>query len=196
MSGERVLAALGPVVDVFERLGIPYHIGGSVAASTFGEARSTLDVDIVAAIGHHDVSPIVDALRSTYYVDAELIHDALRHRSSFNLIYLPLYFKVDVFVLKEAPYAKAAFARFSLARLAGSNSPREFRFATPEDIVLHKLDCYRKGGEISERQWTDILGVLRIRRGLMDVAYMEHWARQIHVDDLLARAFAGAEPNP
>lgn len=194
MSGERVLAALCPVVDVFERLGIPYHIGGSVAASTFGESRSTMDVVLVAAIEFRDATPIADALRGTYYADAELILEAIRYRSSFNVIYLPQYFKVDVFIRQNTPYAQAAFARFSLAKLVSSGSPREFRFATPEDIVLQKLDWFRKGGEASERQWMDILGVLRVQGGRLDVDYMHRWSREIRVDDLLARAFAEAAP--
>jgi hypothetical protein len=188
MSGERVLAALGPVIDLFDSLRISYHIGGSVAASTFGEARSTLDVDVVAAVELEHAERIATALRGQYYVDAELIRAAVEHRSCFNVIFLPQFFKVDVFVPKCTPYAKAAFARFTLARLVGSGSPREFRFATPEDIVLHKLDWFRLGGGTSDRQWTDILGILRIRGPQMDTEYMGTWASRIGVADLLDRA--------
>ncbi len=192
MTGDRVLAALEPVVDLFERLAIPYQIGGSVAASTFGEARSTLDVDLVAAIEPREVAAITAALRGTYYADEELILDAVRHRSSFNLIYLPQYFKVDVFVVKDTAYAQGALHRHTLARLANSGSTREFRFATPEDVVLSKLDWYRKGGETSERQWSDILGVLRVQAGKLDLPYLRQWAVEIAVTDLLARALADA----
>lgn len=192
MSGERVLAALGPVVDAFERLGIPYHIGGSVATSTFGEARSTLDVDVVAPIREDHAVPLAAALRGDYYAEEELIRDAARHRSSFNVIFLPQYFKIDVFVVKETAYAKAAFSRYLPARLVGAGSTREFRFATPEDVVLHKLDWYRQGGECSERQWSDVLGVLRVQATRLDRAYMREWSSRLGVDDLLAKALAAA----
>lgn len=187
MSGERVLAALGPVVDLFERLAIQYHIGGSVATSVFGHARSTLDVDMVAAVELHHVDPIATALHGTYYADAELIRDAIQHRACFNLIYLQQYFKVDVFAVKDSPYARAAFGRHTLAKLVGTSSERLFRFATPEDVVLHKLDWYRQGGETSERQWSDILSVLRIQTGRLDLDYMRQWAPSIEVADLLDR---------
>ncbi|MFO1031274.1 MAG: hypothetical protein U1F60_09355 [Planctomycetota bacterium] len=187
MSGERVLAALGPVVDLFEQLAIPYHIGGSVATSVFGSARSTLDVDMVAAVELHHAGRIATALRGTYYADEELIHDAIQHRACFNLIYLPQYFKVDVFAVKGTPYARMAFARHTLAKLAGTSSDRLFRFATPEDVVLHKLDWYRQGGETSERQWSDILSVLRIQAGRLDLQYMRQWAPSLDVADLLDR---------
>lgn len=192
MSGERVLAALGPVVDAFARLGVDYHIGGSVATSTFGEARSTLDVDVVAPIREEHAAPLAAALRGDYYADEELIREAIRRRSSFNVIFLPQYFKIDVFVVKDTPYAKASFARYRSARLAGAGSIREFRFATPEDVVLHKLDWYRKGGESSERQWSDVLGVLRVQAAQLDRAYMQEWSSRLGVDDLLAKALAAA----
>lgn len=188
MSGERVLAALGPVVDLFDHLGIRYHIGGSVATSVFGQARSTLDVDVVAAVEARHARPIAETLRGTYYADAELVLEAVRHQGCFNLIYLPQYFKVDVFVAKDSPYEREAFARFTLARLVGTDSLRELRFATAEDVVLHKLDWYRKGGETSERQWADILAVLRVQSGHLDLVYMQRWAPQVEVADLLERA--------
>ncbi|MFN7591577.1 MAG: hypothetical protein ACK5UQ_24140 [Planctomycetota bacterium] len=192
MSGERVLVALGPVVDLFDRLAIPYHIGGSVATSVFGHARSTLDVDMVAAVEARHVGPIASALRGTYYADAELMLDAIQHRARFNLIYLPQYFKVDVFAVKDSPYARVAFARHTLAKLAGTSCDREFRFATPEDVVLHKLDWYRQGGETSERQWSDILSVLRIQVGRLDLDYMRKWAPSLDVADLLERVVRDA----
>lgn len=192
MSGERVLAALGPVVDAFARLGVDYHIGGSVATSTFGEARSTLDVDVVAPIREEHASPLAAALRGDYYADEERIRDAVRHRSSFNVIYLPQYFKIDAFAGKDTPYAKASFARHQSARLVGAGSEREFRFTTPEDVVLQSLDWYRQDGEGSERQWSDVLGVIRVQATRLDRNYMQEWATKIGVDDLLAQVFAAA----
>lgn len=43
-----IIRTLTPIVDVLEQLAIPYHIGGSVASSIYGEFRPTQDVDIVA----------------------------------------------------------------------------------------------------------------------------------------------------
>ena len=180
------------MVQLFDQLTIPYPIGGSVAAAVFGHARSTLDVDKVAAVQERHAETIAGALRGTYYVDADLIRDAIRNRACFNLIYLPAFFKVDVFALKATTYAQAAFARFTTARLADSTSTREFRFATAEDVVLHKLDWYVQGGESGERQWTDILGVLRVQAGRLDLDYMRHWGARIGVGHLLERVLREA----
>lgn len=92
----------------------------------------------------------------------------------------------------DTPYAQAAFSRYLPARLAGTASTREFRFATPEDVVLHKLDWYRQGGECSERQWSDVLGVVRVQATRLDRDYMREWAAKIGVDDLLVRLLAAA----
>jgi hypothetical protein len=62
------------------------------------------------------------------------------------------------------------------------------KFASPEDTVLAKLEWYRMGGEASERQWRDILGVLKTRAGELDLAYLHQWAGELQVSDLLARA--------
>lgn len=187
MSDDRILRALRPVVAVFERLGIGYQIGGSVASSTFGHARATLDVDLVADVRVEHAAPIAAALASDFYADAELIRDAVEHRPSFNLIYLPAYFKVDVFVVNDSEYERTAFGRRIAANLRAGERVETFFFATPEDVVLHKLDWYREAGG-SERQWSDVVGLMRAQHGRLDAAYLERWAATLGLSGLLDRA--------
>lgn len=194
MSDDRLLAALRPVVAVFGRLGIPYQIGGSVASSTFGHARSTLDVDVVADVRSEHADPIAASLRGTYYVDADLIRDAIRHRSCFNVIYLPAYFKVDVFVPKDTPYERQAFARSVQAELRAGGDSGTFPFTTPEDVVLHKLRWSIEAGG-SERQWADLRGLLRAQRGRLDLDYLRRWARELQASELLEQALADPTPS-
>lgn len=186
MSADRILAALRPVVALFERLGIAYQIGGSVASSTFGHARATLDVDLVADVRLEHVELIATALRGDYYADAERMRDAVRTRSCFNLLYLRAYFKVDVFVLKDTLYERAAFARRVSAVVRAGGSAQEFWFSTPEDVLLHKLAWHIAAGG-SERQWQDILGLLRAQPNL-DRTYLRRWAKEVGATDLLEEA--------
>jgi hypothetical protein len=58
----------------------------------------------------------------------------------------------------------------------------------PEDAVLSKLDWYRRGGEVSENQWRDVLGMLRQQAERLDVGYLRMWAGELGVADLLDRA--------
>ncbi len=153
--------ALSPVALALEGLGVASHVGGSVASSFHGALRATFDVDLVADLAEPHVAPLVAALAEQYYVDDGTMRDAIRERSSFNLIHLATMFKVDVF-LPRREYDLVALARARRVRLGEGAGAREIPLATPEDSLLSKLDWYRRGGEVSERQWGDILGILRV----------------------------------
>ena len=187
---EDLFAALWPVIDAFAAVGIPYTIGGSVASSYHGIPRTTADADLVAAFPVAKVQPFVDALGVDYYADADMIRDAISRNASFNLIHLELGLKIDVFVLSRREYDQVSFTRRQIAAL--DDSGRSMAVDSAEDVVLHKLEWYRLGGETSDRQWTDILGVLKARRKHVDLEYLRRWALTIGVAALLTRALGDA----
>lgn len=194
MSQSDIVIATKPVAKAFEALHIPYYICVSVASSAYGIARATMDVDMVAAIKPQHVGALVQQLESTYYIDAEMILDAINRQSSFNLIHLETMLKVDIFALKNEPYHHTTLQRCRKDTLEEQDAT-EFYFVSAEDIILSKLDWYRMGGGVSERQWNDVLGVLKVQKQLLDIAYLEHWAARLQLADLLQRAFdeAGLE---
>ncbi|MHC4223675.1 MAG: hypothetical protein ACYSX0_13865 [Planctomycetota bacterium] len=154
MSGETdLLAALTPVAALFDRLGVAYQLGGSVASSVHGMARSTMDVVLVADLDAAHIAPMVEALKADYYLDGEMIREAFRERSSFNLIHQETMLKVDIFLPKDRPYDREALRRRRVDRLEETPSAREFPVATPEDAILAKLEWLDRGGRLSERQW-------------------------------------------
>lgn len=179
------------VVPVFEKLEVLYYIGGSVASSTHGDKRQTNDVDIVADIKPEHVIPFIDSLKSEFYADEHMIRDAIRKRSSFNLIHYSTSYKVDVFPLKSRDYDREVASRRQ-REIVDSEPPVETYLAQPEDVVLAKIEWFRAGGEISDRQWRDILGMLKLQCFDLDFEYMEKWAREIEVLDLLERALEDA----
>ncbi len=191
MQNEPVEVTL-KVTDVFEKLGIPYLIGGSLASTLYGMVRTTQDSDIVAEMRAEHLQPFVAALQDEFYVDDEMIAEAIQRRSSFNIIHRETMFKVDVFIPRPRPFLESQFARaqrqtFTFETEIGA------KFASPEDIILSKLEWYRMGGEVSDRQWRDILGVLKVRAGELDLAYLRKWANELKVGDLLERALKEAE---
>ncbi len=186
-----LLSALIPVVDALERLGVAYQIGGSVASSVYGVPRATMDIDLVADLRPEHVQPLAALLQEQYYINPEAIHEALHRRSSFNRIHLETMVKVDVFVLRERPYDQEAFRRTRRDTLE-EESGREFSLSAPEDVILNKLAWFRMGGEVSERQWNDVIGVLRVQANALDVPYLTHWAAVLGLADLLERAFREA----
>lgn len=175
------------VVRVFEGLNIPYHLGGSLASSAFGVARATLDADLVANIRAEQVPDLTNLLGEEFYVDADMILDAIQRRSSFNLIHLETLFKVDVFLLKNRPFDRQAFDRRRLKDVSGE-PVRQLFLTTPEDIILYKLEWFKAGERISERQWKDVLGVLKVQGKELDIGYLNQWARELGIFDLLKKA--------
>lgn len=175
------------VTEVLENLSVPHLIGGSLASTLYGMVRTTQDSDIITEMRPQHIQPFVAALEDEFYIDAQMIASAIEHNSSFNIIHLETIFKVDVFIPRPRPFLESQLRRaqkqtFNLATKVSAS------FATPEDTILAKLEWYRLGGEVSDQQWRDILGVLKTRHDVLDLDYLHRWAAQIGVDDLLERA--------
>ena len=188
-----VLAAVTPVVEVLDRLGVAYYLGGSLVSSSYGLARSTLDADLVADLAQAHVEPLVESLRSDYYVDRRMISDAIARKSCFNVIHLPTMFKVDVFAVKAREYDRVAFTRIRRDTLTLGSAAAEFYLASPEDIVLSKLEWFRLGDEVSQRQWDDAVGVLKVQRHSLNTSYLTEWATELGIADLFERAWRESE---
>ncbi len=179
------------VIQALDELGVPYFIGGSLASAVHGVVRTTMDVDLVAALEPGHVAPFVARLGEAFYADEGMIRDAVNRHSSFNVIHLESMFKVDVFVYKGRPFERVQFERRTLQSLS-QDPPRAAYVTTAEDIILAKLEWYRQGGEISERQWRDVLNVVKVQGEVLDVEYLRHWATQLKIADLLARVLEEA----
>jgi hypothetical protein len=179
-----LLVALAPVLEVLRSLGVRHYVGGSIASSAYGVPRASIDADVVAELGPAHARHFATALRESYYVSEERLRDAIARRASFNVIHLATMVKVDVFVSKNRPFDRRAFERVRPANAEGGG---ELPVSSAEDTVLAKLEWYRRGGEVSERQWTDVTGVLRAV-GALDEAYLRQGAVELGVADLLDRA--------
>ncbi len=180
-----ILGTILDVVEVLERSGINYLIGGSIASSVHGLPRSTQDIDLVADIKQEQVPELVAQLGTRYYLDENAIKDALKRQSSFNLIDQETLFKIDIFSLQNNPFSQKSFERRQDALI--EDSSRSFKMYTPEDIVLQKLLWFQAGGGVSERQWLDILGILKMQEQL-DWPYLEDWANRLNLDEQLKKA--------
>jgi hypothetical protein len=183
------------ITEVLERLGLRYAIGGSVAASIHGIARSTRDLDILVELPPASLPALLAEVREDFYVPVETARAAVTAHSSFNLIHLQLQFKVDLFVAGSSPLDHEELERVvRVAPVAGS--PRTAAVASPEVMVLRKLDWFRRGGGLSDRQWFDVLGILKVQAGRLDEAWMRRAAAGLGVGDLLDRALRLQGPPP
>ncbi len=191
MTGPDLLAALGPLLDLLQELGVRHYVGGSIASSAHGVARASIDADVVAELRPEHAEHVSSALRGDYYVPEARVRDAIARRASFNVIHLETMLKVDVFVSKDRPFDRRAMDR---ARITPPETGHErpLPLASAEDTILAKLEWFRRGGEVSERQWADVLGVLRAGGETLDSRYLEQGAGELAVSDLLGRALAEA----
>jgi hypothetical protein len=186
MQNEPVEVTL-KVTGEFEKLGVPYLIGGSLASTLYGMVRTTQDSDVIAEMRLENLQPFVLALQDEFYVDEEMVAEAIQRNSSFNLIHRDTVFKVDVFIPRQRPFLQSQLNR-ATRQTFSLETEISAKFASPEDTILSKLEWYRMGGEVSDRQWRDIIGVLKTRAGELDLEYLRKWATELHVGDLLERA--------
>ena len=177
------------VIEVLEELGAPYHVGGSYASSIHGVPRQTQDIDVVVDLPLVSANPLVSMIKDDFYVDEASVKRAIRDRTSFNVIHLDSGFKVDIFVRGDAPFDLEEFARHR-AELVQTEPERRIYVKTAEDILLRKLLWCQMGGEVSDRQWLDLLGIARTQGDDIDLRYVEHWARELGVRQLLDRLLA------
>lgn len=189
------------IAETFDALGVPYCVGGAFASIVYGEARATRDVDMLAALRPAHVPALVAALTPTFYLQPEDVHAAVtvaptlrdtpQQRATVNMIHQASFFKADIFVSSGRPFDTSQFTRRVPLVMAPG---RSLAIASAEDTVLAKLEWYRMGGEVSDRQWRDVLAVLAAQDGRLDDAYLRRWATTLGVRDLLDRAVGGGSP--
>lgn len=179
------------VVRVLDELGVPYVLGGSLASSLVGEPRATADVDLAIRIDAARISALVRALEGEFYVSEEAAHEAVRRRASFNLVHLESVQKVDLFVLGDDPLDRRQLERRERVRV---RDDAELWIGSVTDQVLRKLRWYRAGGETSDRQWRDVVGMLRVQRDRLDLAELRAEADELGLGELCERALREAQP--
>lgn len=184
------------VAGIFNDQDIPYLLGGSVASSILGIPRFTLDVDFVAEIRLPQVPALQTAFLDGFYADASMMEEAIRRESSFNVIHLETMYKAVIFIRATTPWAVSEWERRRPARLGEGVYAADVLVASPEDVVLHKLTWFRMGGGVSDRQWSDVLGVLKVQANALDRGYLTRWANELGLSDLLHQAMEDAGGTP
>lgn len=173
------------VAKALESVGARYFVGGSLASSLDGQPRATNDIDFVIDIPIGKLGAFASALGPDFEIDDEMLRDAVLHGRSANIFYLPQVLKIDLFGHAHGPYDESEFSR---SRSVTVRDGSQLVVKAPEDTILRKLVWFRDGGQVSDRQWSDILGVLRAQGSALDAAYIRRWATFLSVADLLGRA--------
>jgi hypothetical protein len=154
-----------------------------VATIAYGEPRFTNDIDLVVKLSPHQVRELCRAFPDNeFYVSLEAALDAVQRFSQFNILHPESGLKVDVMVADESAFNASRFGRSrSLPIDAGSNAD----FASPEDVILKKLEYYREGG--SEKHLRDIAGVLKTQGSALDYQYLKIWVLRLGLSEIWNR---------
>jgi len=182
--------AFRQLVEALDRRGIPYLVSGSIASGIHGIYRASLGVHLVAGLppAQAQVAEFVRELGGDFYADPEAMQDALRAERSFNLIHFATSYKFDIFPLLRDPYQQMQFSRRVVREIVLETQTLIVPVATAEDTLLMKLVWFRSGGEVSERQWNDVRGIVAVQGGSLDREYLIRWAAHLKVSDLLEEA--------
>jgi hypothetical protein len=186
-TSEENLLVVREVVAALTRLNVRHALSGSWASSLQGKMRFTHDADLCAEPFPAKEAEFCASFGGDYYVSLPAVQQAVRQRKSFNVVHTLTGFKVDVFVIGQRPFDLSVLGRSRPQQIEGSSAPA-ISLVSPEDVVLLKLEWYRLGGEAATQQWDDVLGVLQVQAERLDGAYLDHWAAELGVADLLARA--------
>ena len=190
MDAEQMEALL-VVAAAIERLDVPFFVAGSFASNAYGFYRATADVDLVADLKIRHVEALVGGLTGRFYVSEDAVRQAVVNRGSFNVIEFNTSMKVDVFTMKRELFQLEQMQR-RVRRSLNPEGTIETWLASPEDTIIAKLDWYRLGGGVSDRQWGDVQGVLKVQAETLDLAYVRKWASELKLGDLLERAMSDA----
>jgi hypothetical protein len=186
MNNPQDIAVLEKLTDVLDKLNIAYVIGGSFASSAYGTVRFTQDADIIVQSFSSVAEQFYEILKSDFYISKEAMYQALQSRTSFNIIHLTTAFKIDIFIQKENEFQMQMFSQSR--KLPLGKSAKKVSFVSPEVIILLKLDWFRQSGCDSERQWSDVQGVLAAQKENLDFEYLKNWAKKLGLNELLQKA--------
>ncbi|HTN99044.1 MAG TPA: hypothetical protein VL068_00090 [Microthrixaceae bacterium] len=176
------------VATILDELKIPYALGGSMASSFFGEPRATADIDVAISLEASDGDRLVNRMRAEFYVPEMAARAAIDAQESFNVLAIEQGLKADLFVLGDGVLDTRQIERRVLIPMPGSDTG--LWVTSAEDQILRKLDWFRKGGSISDRQWRDILGLLLVGGDALDLGYLQTTASKVDLSDLLSKVLS------
>lgn len=164
---------------------------GSIVSSLQGVPRSTHDIDFVISISEKDIEKIINNFsKEDFYYNKETIKEAVNKRSQFNLISQKYGDKIDFWLLMDTDFDRSRFSRRQRIRIMDFDT----YVSAPEDTILEKLYWSKLSGG-SKKHYLDALRVYELQMEILDMDYLEEWARKIDVSPLLSSIKNDIEKN-
>jgi len=175
---------LQSVVEKLQKAGIDYVICGSIAASFYGVERSTQDADIIINPTEEQLTNFFKLLGDAYYVNSDDAAEALNQRTMFNIIDVENIWKADLIIRKKTDFYAEEFRRKRKEEMLG----KDFYILSPEDVILSKLLWAKQSR--SELQYRDVMTILTIQAGHLDMKYLNKWAKVLNVEEDLNKCLS------
>lgn len=166
-------------VEILENLKIPYMVTGSFAVNFYGIPRTTHDIDLVVQIRSSDADQLIHQFPSDFYVDAEMIRQAVEQQFMFNVVDPASGLKIDFWILKRDAYDAERFRRRRQEVIFG----HAVSMPSPEDVILSKLNWYKEAQ--SDKHLNDARGVWELQKETLDRVYLRLWAEKLSVRNWL-----------
>lgn len=172
---------------VLTRLAVPYYITGGVAAIAYGEPRTTRNLDIVMDIAPTNIDRLVAALEAEGFYVPGVEDVKVGRMTTLGITHIESISRADLVLSPSGDFDHSKFQRIRPIEVPGIGT---LNFALPEDVILAKLRWGQRSQ--SEKQWRDVLGILKVQGESLDFAYLNQWAERLDLTELLQRAIAAA----
>lgn len=174
--------------QLLESVNIPYYVGRGVASTIHGEPRSTRDLDLVIEIQQDQIDILVKTLEAAaFYCPQGAVEDLKSGRNQvLNITHTETIANADIYVMDRSSFAVSQMLRRRLIDIDGI----PIWIASPEDTILQKLLWGSKSN--SQKQWRDVLGILKLQSTNLDYDYLMEWARRLELVDFLTQAMTEA----
>lgn len=181
--------------DILEPANIPYYITGGVAALAYGDPRTTRDLDLVISIEPSEVTALVTALETAGFYCPPLAVEAVKsgRETMLSVTHSESLLNADLMIDGDSDFDRSKLSRRQLVSISLDENER-FWLIAPEDLILAKLQWGKRSQ--SEKQWRDVLGVMKVQGDHLDRSVLIQWAKAIGLEDDLNRALqaSGLEP--
>ncbi|MEO0103665.1 MAG: hypothetical protein ABIK40_05265 [candidate division WOR-3 bacterium] len=169
------------VINILDKLNIPYLLTGALSVVYYGEPRATHDIDLVIQIKEDDITLLMKGFQDNFFIDEESIRNALKERSMFNAVHKDTNFKVDFWILTEDKFNKEMFNRRVKRNILGI----EIYLPTPEDVIINKLEWFKMSN--IDKHYYDALSVYCVQKDNLDIEYIKNCCKAKSILEIFER---------